>query len=285
MHFSRVMPIVLCVVMLPALLSGAKPTPSTQSKSVNSLLVEETVGKVDLIVLPERTQTERTGSINLMVVLKNSFAEKLEVIDFVLLNPSLTLQTVSSLPKEVAPNQVSNGVYTLRIKEKAQYILVSRLTYKLKGQERSISSQAEIKVQDSKDSGRDIALVFVGAVSSIMGGIVTEAVRGWLGRQREFEQQASKAVGLLLPSLDVCFHAVKNNQDAPISLWNEVYFKEGLHVALAKKAESLGVADVTSTIAELYARLTEYNANKHIVNRDPLKADLKKIQQTLQKFT
>jgi hypothetical protein len=67
-----------------------------------------------------------------------------------------------------------------------------------------------------------------------------------------------------------------------IESWQEIYFKGGLHAALAERAKSRGQARITQDIAQLYARLAEYKADKQFVNRKELTTDLKNAQQVLQ---
>jgi len=285
MWFWKILPIALLILFLD-LPGVAELTTTPKKDAITTSETEKTAtDNIEFSLIPEYSQIDRTGGINLFVVLRNTLPKPLEVSEFVLLNPGLRLQSVSPLPQNIAPNQVANGIYIVPIKEKAPYNLIGRLTIRLNGQDQHIIAQTKFTVQGAQNTGRDIGLVLVGALSSIMGGIVTEAVRGWFLKRRESEQQVKKAVGLLLPSIEVCFHAVSNNQDAPISLWNDVYLKEGLHVALEKKGEALGIDRVTDTVGELYARLIEYNINKQLVDRNQLKADLRQLQETLRRFS
>lgn len=239
---------------------------------------------VQLTLVPELTQIDHPGTITIAVMLENKLAKEIQSVDFTLVNSAVSSKILKPVPDKVAPNSLIVGQYSVYLSEEATYAVVGRLTYIFEGRQYNVVSRTDVKLQADQKTLRDLWLVLVGAIASILGGIVAEAIKGWFERRRQVRQQANKALGLLIPGIDICIHAVENNRDAPVSVWQEIYLKEGLYTALIQKAKSSTRSNSIQNIAQLYARLNEYNTNKQFVNRAELISDLKTLQTFLQEL-
>lgn len=241
---------------------------------------------VTLTLVPEQTQRDSVGSVTLIVIVENETIEDIESTAFTLANPGLTSTATNALPADIAAGTVVTGTYAIELDETTTYGIVGTLTFTLAGQQRIATAQTEINVASSSwwESWQDLLsnalLILVGALISILGGFVTN----WFDERRQSGQQVERALGVLLPALAVCTRAVEQNRIAPLELWQEVYFKEGLHTALEQRVQRRKKAAITSDILQLYARLSEYNENKQLVDRAELTADLKRTSESLREF-
>jgi hypothetical protein len=95
-------------------------------------------------------------------------------------------------------------------------------------------------------------------------------------------------IALILRKLDdtneVSIQALDNNRAAPIELWEEVYFKEGLHAALADRARRKGELNVTQQLSKLYAQLKLHKNDPQLIDRRILKSDLDETLASLKKL-
>lgn len=264
---------VFCWLVQSPLCFAAPPTNVATSSS-----------SVQITLVPERTQIDHSDSVNIVVILENKLDKEIQSVDFTLMNSALFPNPLKPVPSQVAPNSVVVGVYSVRLSEEATYAVVGRLIYTSQGRQHSLVSRTDVKLQVDQKISRDLWLVLIGALASMLGGIVAEAVKGWFERRRQVVQQVNKALGLLIPGIDICIHAVENNRDAPVNIWQEIYLKEGLYAALIQKTKSSPKSLIIQDIAHVYARLNEYNVNKQFVEREKLVTDLKNLRTSLQEL-
>jgi hypothetical protein len=246
-------------------------------------LAQEQTQDVTLTLVPEQTRRDSTGTTALVVIVENRTAEDLGIATFALANPNLALTAIGALPTDIAAGTVVTGTYAVELAQATTYGLVGTLTYTRTGAQRIATAHTEVTVvattgwENWQDLLSNALLVLVGAVISLLGGLV----KGWFDDRRQFGQQVKRALGVLLPALAVCARAVEQNRAAPLDLWQEVYFKEGLHTALEQQAQRRKKVPITDDIPQLYARLREYNENRQLVDRSELTADLQRTEAAL----
>jgi hypothetical protein len=251
---------------------------------ITSTHFQQPAPDVRLTIAPERKQIDSADTISLVVVAENNAAQDIQNVSFAFANKSLTFTVEQPLPAGIVAHSAATGLYTVQITRQATYTLVGNLTYNLMGQQRVAIAQTEVSLQGKPGIGRDLLLVLIGALAGVLGGFLAELGKGWLSRRQQAEQQSQKALGLLIPTLTVCALAVEQNRQAPIQLWDEVYFKEGLHAAMTERAGQKGQGEILTTVAELYARLREYNTNPQFVDRPALRRDLLEAQAALRRL-
>jgi len=249
-----------------------------------SALLQPPAPEVRLTIAPEYKQIDSAATITLIVVAENNTAQHIQNISFAFVNRDLVPTVAQPLPADLAANSAATGLYTTQVARAGTSTLVGSLTYTLEAQQHVVVAQTEVTLQGTAGNGRDLLLILIGALAGVLGGFLAEAGKGLLERRRQIEQQSTKALGLLIPTLAVCALAVEQNHKAPVELWDEVYFKEGLHAALADRAGRRGQIEILSTIAQLYARLREYNTNSQYVDRPTLRQDLLDAQTLLQQL-
>jgi hypothetical protein len=237
---------------------------------------------VQFQMIPERTHIANAGSVGLVVVVENNYSQDIHVVDFSLLNANLSPSSPNPLPTDISSHTSATGSYAVQIEDQGTNLIVGSLAYTSTGQIEHAFAQTQVEFQPTPSISRDLWLVLIGAVSALLGGVVAEAIKIWFEHRRQVRQQTEKALGVLIPGIDVCIRSVEQNRDPPLDTWHEVYFKEGLHTALAEHAKSRGQPAVTQDIAQLYARLVEYRADKQLVNRTDLIADLRATRQKLE---
>lgn len=242
--------------------------------------------ELKLSVVPENNQVQEAGPVNLIIIIENNSEQDVQVTALNLISGDKNLTPLKPVPASIPAKTLAMGLYSVPINKEASHTLIVDVTYARDGQTQHAVAQTEVKLQPKAPSLvlRDLFLVLTGALSGILGSVGTEAIKGWIERRRVVKRQAERALSVLIPELEVCIRAVEQNRDAPVTLWHDVYFKEGLHTALTSLARSLKRERISADITLLYARLTEYNADKQFADRPALVAELTRVRDALQSF-
>jgi hypothetical protein len=179
------------------------------------------------------------------------------------------------------------GVYNLALEQETTSMLVGQLSYMVAGQRHNVVAHTEFSLARQPglwfnigENIWNIVFIFIGALVGALSGYLAEVRQISITRQ----QAARKALGVLIPTLDACIQAVNNNRQPPITLWQEVYFKEGLHSALAEQAEKHQRPAIMQSIARLYIDLDDYhkrNGNVAQGEKDQLMRRMKEARTEL----
>lgn len=234
-----------------------------------------------LMLVPEYTQVAQPGALAFVVIVANSTNQELTAVNLASAHPARPFTAVLTLPTTILSNTLVHGVYTAELEQETTYGLVALLTYTRNGQTQSAIAHTAVTLQTASAALPDWALLLIGAGLGVLGGAGSEAIKGWLDTRRQTQQQAAQALGVLLPALAICIRAVEQNREAPLELWQEVYFKEGLHGALSRQSHQL---DIVAQIPRLYASMREYNSNRQLVNRAELGAELQRVYTALEQM-
>lgn len=244
----------------------------------------QSVMKVELALAAERIQVDIASPVNLIVTVENGTTENIQSVQFALANDQTQLTTERPLPVEIDANNAAIGIYRIDSIQAVSETLVGSLSFIQGGNQHIVVARTEVTLEEKTSIWRDFLLILLGAIVSLLGGLLAEVIKDYLERGKQKRQQVEKALSVLIPTLEVSIQAVENNRSAPIELWEEVYFKEGLYTALAERAKERHEATIMSQLSQLYAQLKLYKNDPQLVDRKALIALLQGALALLRKL-
>lgn len=238
------------------------------------IIFSQPTSEVELAISTYRKEISPPESVVVVVILKNNTDNDIENVSFTFLNKEFKFVEQQSLPKIIAAKSTATGSYTVTIDHEGVYELIGVADYNYSGKSRASVAQTEVSIQSQPWVPHDLLLLLIGAVvgvaSSVIGGFLTEVGKGLI----EDPRKSDKALSVLIPTMEACRQAVDDRRNAPIELWQEVYFKEGLYTALARRARRKGQPQVSEQITQLYALMRMYNEDSQRANREDVLASL-----------